>query len=254
MNRSPALFVGHGNPMNAITSNPWRQAWLDLGARLPRPQAILCVSAHWETEQPQVCNAAQPETIHDFGGFPPALFAQQYPAPGAPALAARVSELAAQAGRQVTATPAWGLDHGAWSLLASLFPKADVPVCQLSLARAYAPSDHLALARCLQPLRNEGVLVLCSGNIVHNLRRLDFAGGPAPDWAVQFDTHVARALEHGDEAALLDIDRAGWAVPTPEHYLPLLYAAGLRHPQDQLAFFNTGFDLGSLSMRSFVLS
>lgn len=258
--RSPVLFIGHGNPMNAITDNPWRQAWVALGEqlRMAPPKAILCVSAHWETALPLVCSADPPETLHDFGGFPPALFAQRYPAPGAPAWAACVVTLAAQAGQEVVATQDWGLDHGAWTVLASLFPQAEVPVCQLSLARSHAWPDHLALARSLAPLREEGVLVLCSGNIVHNLRQLQPAGGPPPDWARDFDLHVAQALEAGDDEALVHIDRAGaaarLAVPTPEHYLPLLYAAGLRHPQDQLTFFNAGFDLGSLSMRSVMLS
>lgn len=249
----PALFVGHGNPMNAITDNPYRRAWQAWAVKLPRPHAILCVSAHWETVVPAICSADPPKTIHDFGGFPPALYAQQYPAPGAPALVAQVQSLLGLSA--LVASPDWGLDHGAWSVLASLYPKADVPVAQLSLGRSLSPMGHLKLARQLAALRRAGVMLVASGNIVHNLRRL--GSGPAPDWARDFDQYCAQAIERGDDDALVNYAAAPgsqMAVPTPEHYLPLLYAVGMRQPEDRLEFFNSDFDLGSLSMRSFVLA
>jgi 4,5-DOPA dioxygenase extradiol len=193
-----------------------------------------------------------PRTIHDFYGFPRELYDQRYPAPGAPDLAARICELAPQ----VAPTAEWGLDHGAWAVLASLFPEADVPVCQLSLARDLEPAAQLDLARALAPLREEGVLLLASGNIVHNLRHL--SEGNAPNWALEFDRYVADALLAGDLAALLEPWRAGpcaqLAVPTPEHYLPLLYALGFRRPEEPLQWIVEGFDLASLSMRSFMFS
>lgn len=254
MTASPLLFVGHGNPMNAITDNPFRRTWARIAQTLPRPRHILCVSAHWETAAPAVCSADPPVTIHDFGGFPAALYAQQYAAPGAPALAAQVQDLLGP--HAVQLTPQWGLDHGAWCVLQSLFPQADVPVCQLSLARSLSPAAHLELARALAPLRQDGCLILCSGNIVHNLRRL--GPGAPPDWAVEFDDYVRIALANNDAAALVEFQRAGpcsnLAVPTLEHYLPLLYAVGARMAGDALITFNDAFDLGSLSMRSFVLA
>lgn len=244
--KQPLLFIGHGSPMLAITKNRWRHAWQQLGQRLPRPSAILCVSAHWETREPCICSADPPQTLHDFGGFPPALHAQQYPAPGAPQLVQRVRELAPQ----VQANPGWGLDHGAWCVLASLFPAADVPVAQLSLARTLDFAGHLALARQLAPLRDEGVLILGSGNGVHNLRA---AGrGPAWPWATAFDAWLAERVAAGDSAALCepDTEAFGDAVPTPEHYLPLLYAQGASDNADRLETVTDGIDLQSISMRS----
>lgn len=232
--------------MLAITDNRWRDAWRSLGQRLAPPTAVLCVSAHWETPTPCVCSANPPKTIHDFGGFPPELFAQRYPAPGAPALARRVQELAPE----VQATPAWGLDHGAWCVLQSLLPAAATPVTQLSLARSLDFTDHLRLARQLAPLRDEGVLVVASGNIVHNLRA---AGpGPALPWAAAFDDWLAERIAQRDEIALCAPDHPAYAdaVPTPEHYLPLLYAFGSTHADDRLEQLTDGIDLQSISMRS----
>jgi len=250
---SPVLFIGHGNPMNAIVPNGFRTAWQDMARTLPRPQAILCVSAHWETQYPQVCTADPPATIHDFYGFPPELFAQRYAAPGAPQLLGAVQACVGDG--EVSASLQWGLDHGAWCVLQALFPEADIPVAQLSLARSFAPARHFSFARQLASLRRQGVLVLCSGNIVHNLGRMRQAG--PYDWAQRFDARVARALEQEDPDALVDYARAGddaaLAVPTPEHYLPLLYAAALRQPGDRLSFFAEGFDLAAISMRSLQL-
>ncbi|NOT66216.1 MAG: 4,5-DOPA dioxygenase extradiol [Methylotenera sp.] len=249
----PALFIGHGNPMNAITDNPYRDAWLALGKILPRPRAILCISAHWQTRNTQVCVAEKPETIHDFGGFPAALFAQQYPAPGAPEYAKMVCDLL-PAGT-ITSTQNWGLDHGAWSILQSLFPTADVPVFQLSLDVNLDFAAHFALGKQLTNLREQGIMIIGSGNIVHNLGRLN-PNGSAADWAEKFDFYIKQALETGDDAALIDIARAGdcakLAVPTDEHYLPLLYIAAMRHTDDKMQFLTESFDLGTLSMRSVI--
>lgn len=247
--RQPALFIGHGNPMHAITDNPYRRAWAALGEALPRPRAILCVSAHWETSRSAVCTLDPPPTIHDFGGFPPALYAQRYAAPGAPALARAAQALVGESRLQLTAS--WGLDHGAWCVLSALYPHADVPVVQLSLGRELTPAAHLQLARDLRALREDGVLLLASGNIVHNLGRL--SPGHTPDWALAFDRAVAEALLRGDDEALCQYAQwpgAALSVPTPEHYLPLLYLAGMRHADDTLQMLTTDFDLGSLSMRS----
>ncbi len=253
MTRLPALFIGHGNPMNAITDNPYREAWLQLGKTLPKPRAILCVSAHWQTHGTQVCVVERPKTIHDFGGFPAELFAQQYNASGAPEYAQMVCNLFTAG--TVTPTLDWGLDHGAWTILQSLFPDADVPVFQLSLDVNLDFSAHFALAKQLASLREQGVMIIGSGNIVHNLARLN-PQGDVTDWAFNFDTYIKTALETGDDAALMDITRAGnsarSAVPTAEHYLPLLYIAAVRHADDEMRFLTETFDLGTLSMRSVI--
>jgi 4,5-DOPA dioxygenase extradiol len=245
----PALFIGHGSPMNAIADNALSREWRALGETLPIPNAILCISAHWETPTPQVCNVASPETIHDFYGFPKALFDVRYAAPCAPTLAARVHELSEQ---RIAETSKWGLDHGAWQVLVHLFPNASVPVAQLSLARSLTSKAHFELARMLRPLRDEGVLILGSGNIVHNLR---LAGqNETPAWARSFDDYITNALANGDDDALCEYERAGEsahvAVPTPEHYLPLLYVAASRFDSEKPSFHTVGFDWGSISMRS----
>jgi 4,5-DOPA dioxygenase extradiol len=251
--RMPAMFIGHGNPMNAITENPYRDAWLALGKNLPKPKAIMCISAHWQTRGTQVCAADKPKTIHDFGGFPAELFAQQYPASGAPEYAKLVCDLFPE--KIVTSSLDWGLDHGAWTILQSLFPDADVPVFQLSLDVNLNFSEHFQLAKQLAVLREQGIMIIASGNIVHNLGRLNMQG-KTPDWAIFFDTYVKNALESGNEAALLSItlagDAANLAVPTDEHYLPLLYIAAVRHADDKMQFLTDSFDLGSLSMRSVI--
>jgi len=247
------MFIGHGSPMNAITQNSYRDAWLKLGKTLPKPRAILCVSAHWQTQGTQVCAVEKPETIHDFGGFPQELFAQQYPAPGAPDIAQITCDLFTNG--EVTPTLDWGLDHGAWTILQSLFPAANVPVFQLSLAINLSFSEHFALARQLAGLREHGVMIIGSGNIVHNLGRLD-SSGKVYDWTIDFDGYIKSALEAGDNEALIHIERAGeaarLAVPTSEHYLPLLYIAATRHADDHMQFLTEAFDLGSLSMRSVI--
>jgi 4,5-DOPA dioxygenase extradiol len=250
--RMPALFIGHGNPMNAITDNPYREAWLTLGKNLPKPKAILCISAHWQTRGTQVCAVEHPKTIHDFGGFPAELFAQQYPAPGAPEYAKLVCDLLPN---KIKSTLDWDLDHGAWSILQSLFPNADVPVFQLSLDVDLNFSGHFKLAKKLASLRKMGIMIIGSGNIVHNLGRLNMQG-KTPDWAITFDEYVKQALELENETDLLDIARAGdsasLSVPTDEHFLPLLYIAAVRHADDGMQFITESFDLGSLSMRSVI--
>lgn len=251
--RMPALFIGHGSPMNAITDNPYRDAWRTLGTNLPKPKAILCVSAHWQTRGTQVCIANPPKTIHDFGGFPAELFAQQYAAPGAPEFANQLCGLFAAG--TVNKTENWGLDHGAWSILQSIFPAADVPVFQLSLNVDLDFADHFSFAKNLAALREQGVMIIASGNIVHNLGRLNPNGAPS-DWALSFDRYIKAALEAGDDTALINISLAGssarLAVPSDEHYLPLLYVAAVRHVNDEMSFLTESFDLASLSMRSVI--
>ena len=251
--RMPVLFIGHGNPMNAIERNEFHLGWATVARRLPRPRAILCVSAHWETRDAHVTAAGMPATIHDFYGFPQSLFDVRYPAPGDPALAARVSSLVAS--ERVGLDPGRGLDHGAWSVLIAMYPSADVPVVQLSLDTSRPGSHHYALARQLAPLRDEGVLVLGSGNIVHNLRLFNFRD-PAPlDWALAADAelrgHIA-AGRHDELAAYPARPEARLAVPTPEHYLPLLYAIALQQAGETAEFFNVRVP-GSISMSSVLI-
>jgi 4,5-DOPA dioxygenase extradiol len=254
--KMPTLFVGHGSPMNAITDNDYSREWRKLGDSLPTPSAILCVSAHWMTRGTTLVHIGRhPATIHDFGGFPPELFAQQYPAPGAPEMAQAAIDLVRSSHLQ--ADTEWGLDHGAWSVLIKMFPKADIPVFQLSLDLTKAPSAHYELARELKPLRERGVLIIGSGNLVHNLRAL-VPGAPAYDWAEEFDTRAAEAIAKRDFRALAEPASLGrtlrLAHPTPEHYLPVLFPLGVADEKDELSFFNASIDMGSISMRGFVLS
>lgn len=248
----PALFIGHGNPMNAITENPFRKSWEALGRDLPKPRVVLCVSAHWETHKPMVCAANLPKTIHDFSGFPAELFAVNYPAPGSPAFAQEIVECS---DAEVAFDNSWGLDHGAWQVLMHLFPEADVPIVQLSISRTYSAEQHVALARKFTALRDTGVMILGSGNIVHNLRMLSL--GAAPDWARAFDKAVGDAIREDNFSAVIDYHNmpgSSMAVPTPEHFWPLLYVMAVRRPDDTLKFFNETFDAGSISMRSLILS
>lgn len=260
----PVLFVGHGSPMNAIEDTAWRRSWQAMGAELLKraeaPQLILCVSAHWLTQGGwQITGMARPKTIHDFGGFPQALFDQQYPAPGAPAVAATLArELKSPATGQPLGVDAseWGLDHGTWSVLKPMFPRADIPVLQLSMDYSRAPSEHYALGRQLRALRNRGVLIVGSGNIVHNLRALrrDVPDNQAYDWAQAFDAAIQQQIAKGQLDALQKFqslgDIARLSHPTHDHFLPLLYAAGAAAPNEVPRFFNTGFQAASISMRS----
>ena len=253
--RQPVLFVGHGSPMNALEDNPWSRGFRSLGALLPRPKAILAISAHWYVPGTYLTANARPETIHDFGGFPPALFQLRYPAPGDPALARQVVALLGPA--RAALREDWGLDHGTWSVLRHLRPDADCPVVQLSLDEHLRPAEHLALGRALAPLRDEGVLVMGSGNLTHNLRltmrAMQNGDGSTPTWASAFDEDLARAIEQHDDPFLtraLDTANGRTAHPTPDHYLPLLYAAGAAGADDAVSFPLSGFDAGTLSMRS----
>ena len=249
----PVFFVGHGNPMNAIEETPFAKAWLEEAGRTPRPKAILCVSAHWETDGARVTVMERPRTIHDFYGFPEELYRVQYPAPGSPELAARVRELAGA--EEVATDESWGIDHGAWSVLRRMYPAADIPVVQLSLDRRRSPREHLALARTLQPLREEGVLVLGSGNLVHNLPLMNWGDDKPYPWAGEFDRLATELIMAGELEKLADYGLLGEAarlsIPTNEHYLPLLYALALLKPEETVAFFAEGIVLGSVSMRSF---
>ena len=257
--RLPSLFVGHGNPMNALADNAITRAWSALGRALPRPAAVLCISAHWYLPGTRVTAMETPRTIHDFGGFPPELHAVQYPAPGDPALAGRVHALLAAPDPatgpiDVAADRAWGLDHGAWSVLVHLFPDADIPVVQLSLDETRSPGCFLALGRRLRPLRDDGVLLLGSGNLVHNLHAYAWGRHPvAPfDWAVRFEEFARARIAADDPAPLADYAALGrdaaLSIPTPEHYLPLLVALGARHPGEPATFPVEGIDGGSISM------
>jgi 4,5-DOPA dioxygenase extradiol len=257
--RMPVVFLGHGSPMNAIEDNAWRRSWqalgAEFGARLPRPQMILCISAHWLTRGWWMTGMDQPRTIHDFGGFPQELFDQRYPAPGAPAAVREVSAALRQPPVGIDASE-WGFDHGTWSVLKPMFPKADIPVVQLSMDYSRPPAEHFALGQQLKPLRDRGVLIVGSGNIVHNLRaaRRDTAPEQAYDWAVEFDNATAARMEKGDLAGLADFQKLGnvaqLAHPTHDHYLPLLHAAGAADAKDPLRFFNTNYQSASISMRS----
>lgn len=251
--RVPAVFLGHGNPMNALHRNPWTRAWAALGAGLdPKPRAVLAVSAHWYIAGTAVTAMATPRTIHDFGGFPRELFAMRYPAPGDPALAERVAALLAPV--PVEADRSWGLDHGTWSVLCHVFPQADVPIVQLSIDETRPPAFHYQLGARLRALRDEGVLIVGSGDVVHNLEAYAWGGRPAQpyDWALRFESTVREHLMAGDHAALTDYaalgDDALLSVPTPEHYLPLLYVLGASVPGEFVTFPTEGIDGGSVSM------
>jgi 4,5-DOPA dioxygenase extradiol len=250
----PALFVGHGSPMNAIEENPFVAAWRETAARLPRPRGILCISAHWETEGSFVTSMAHPKTIHDFYGFPDELYRVQYTAPGSPELAERVQKLVGSTAVRLDKGYSWGLDHGAWSVLRRMYPEADIPVVQLSLDRSQHPRFHYDLAAELFPLRQEGILVLGSGNLVHNLRLLDWSAHSPYPWAAEFDRLAAELILAGEHDRLVAYPALGeaarLAIPTNEHYLPLLYALALQQSGEQVAFFAEGVVYGSISMRS----
>jgi 4,5-DOPA dioxygenase extradiol len=248
----PALFLGHGNPMNALQENAWTRAWTALGAALPRPRAVLAISAHWYVPATAVTAMTAPRTIHDFGGFPRELYAVRYPAPGDAALAQRVQALLAPL--PVSADHSWGLDHGAWSVLRHVFPQADVPVVQLSIDERQPAAFHHELGARLRPLREEGILLMGSGDVVHNLHAYAWGRHPqAPyDWALRFEAQVRECLATGDHTRLVDYAGFGrdalLAVPTPEHYLPLLYVLGASVAGEPVTFPVEGMDGGSVSM------
>jgi 4,5-DOPA dioxygenase extradiol len=248
----PTLFVGHGNPMNALAHNNYTEAWAKLGADLPRPRAILCVSAHWFVPGAAVTISTAPRTIHDFGGFPRELFQVQYPAPGDPALARRVQQLLAPL--PVTLDDSWGLDHGTWSVLCHVYPKADIPIVQLSIDETQPASFHYEIGQRLTALREEGILIVGSGNIVHNLHTYAWGRHTIEpyDWTLRFEQDVRDLLKAGDHKPLIQYESLGRAallsIPTPDHYLPLLYTIGAKGNRDPVSFPVEGVDGGSISM------
>lgn len=259
--KMPALFIGHGSPMNALEDNEFTESWQELARSIPQPKAILAISAHWETRGTAVTAMAKPKTIHDFGGFPRELFEYEYSAPGSPELARVVQDTVGMT--RIGTDQNWGLDHGTWSVLAKMYPLADIPVIQLSLDRTKAPTYHYELAKELRALRNQGVLIISSGNIVHNLSKIDFKlvqsegsfnakGGY--DWAVEFDEAIKEAILAEDHTTAINYEKLGKAatlsVNSAEHYLPLLYTLGLQQEQDKVKFLTETLVAGSLSMRS----
>jgi 4,5-DOPA dioxygenase extradiol len=250
----PVIFFGHGSPMNALEDNRYTRAWSALGAAAGGPRAILAISAHWYLPGTRVTAMIDPPTIHDFGGFPKALFDMQYPAPGDPDLARRVVQLLAPT--PVALDRDWGLDHGVWSVLCHAFPRADVPVIQLSIDATQPAAYHYDLAKRLAPLREEDVLIIGTGNIVHNLRAFLRAGVAVPSQAsaMRFDTEIRQALEAGDHDAVIHYECFGedarWSVPTVEHYLPLLYVIAQQRMDEDISFPVSGIEGGAISMLS----
>ena len=249
--RMPVIFFGHGSPMNTLARNRYTEAWRKLGETVPKPEAILAISAHWLTRGTAVTAMATPKTIHDFGGFPQALFDVRYPAAGDPGLAGRVRALLAP--MPVQLDQSWGLDHGTWSVLAHVYPDAGIPVVQLSMDGTKPAQFHYDTGKRLAPLRDEGVLVIGSGNVVHNLLLMRRGEGvPAFDWAVRFNEKMRGALASGNHRALIEFEKMGedarLSVPTPEHYLPLLYIAALQAEGETMAVAVDGYEAGSLGM------
>ena len=250
----PVVFFGHGNPMNALRRNAWTDGWSAIGATVPHPRAILCISAHWYLPATLVTAMRTPRTIHDFGGFPPELYKVEYPAPGDTELASRVQELLAPI--DVKLDERWGLDHGTWSVLKHVFPAADIPVVQLSIDETQPAEFHYETGKLLAPLRDEGVFVIGSGNLVHNLHAYAWGRHEVEplDWAVRFEERARELLESGNHGPLINYETLGrdaiLAAPTPDHYLPLLYIAAMQREDDRVDFPVEGFDGGSISMLS----
>lgn len=255
--KMPVLFLGHGSPMNAIEENQFVQGFRQVGKEIPRPNAILCISAHWETNGTWVTAMEKPQTIHDFGGFPQALFDQQYPAPGSPELAKETKELikSTQVGLD---DHEWGLDHGAWTVIKHLYPNADVPIIQLSLDVRRTPQQHYDLAKEIAALRKKGVLIVGSGNMVHNLGMAAWdklnVDNYGYDWAIEANTKFKQFIADGDHKRLINYTAEGrpfqLSIPTPEHFLPLLYTLALKEEKDEISFFNDKAVGGSLTMTS----
>lgn len=254
--KMPVLFLGHGSPMNAIEENEFVAGFRNVAKNIPLPQAILCISAHWFTRGTKVTAMEMPPTIHDFGGFPPALYQVQYPAKGSPALAAETKALLQPT--HVDLDEKWGLDHGAWSVIKHLYPNANVPVIQMSIDYTQPARYHFELAKKLSALRQKGILIIGSGNIIHNLRMADFPNmhkdNYGYDWAIEARATINEHLQKGNYAPLIDFEKQGkafqLAIPTPDHYLPLIYALGLQEKIDALSLFNDKLLAGSLSMTS----
>jgi 4,5-DOPA dioxygenase extradiol len=255
----PVLFVGHGSPMNAIEDNEFVLSWKELGKSILRPKAILCISAHWETTGTQVTAMQRPATIHDFGGFPPELYNVQYPAPGSPELAYEVKRIVNSANIELDEN--WGLDHGAWSVIRNIYPGAKVPVIEMSLDWHLTPQSHYDLGKELAPLRKSGVLIIGSGNIVHNLRMITWDHVNEPDygfdWALKANEMFKNMISNNNHKDLINYSGLGkevqMAVPTPDHYLPLLYSLALKEENENISFFNDKTVMGSLSMTSIMI-
>jgi 4,5-DOPA dioxygenase extradiol len=258
--RMPVLFLGHGSPMNAIEENEFVDGWREIGKTIPRPVAVFCISAHWETRGTFVTAMENPPTIHDFGGFPEKLFNVQYPAPGSPELALETKNLVSKTA--VGMDTNWGLDHGCWSVVKCLYPEADIPVIQMSLDYYQTPEDHYNLARELSPLRNKGILIVGSGNIVHNLGLVAWSKMDEPgygyDWAIDADEKIKNLIMSDDHKSLIDYKSLGrsvnLAIPSPDHYLPLLYSLALKEKNETVTIFNDKPVMGSLTMTSLVIS
>jgi 4,5-DOPA dioxygenase extradiol len=249
----PVLFFGHGSPMNAIEDNEFSKCWKETASLIPKPSAILCVSAHWETRGTFVTAMDMPQTIHDFGGFPQALFDVEYKAKGSPELAKLTKEIITTT--DVVLDEKWGLDHGSWSILKNLYPKADIPVVQLSLDYRQPPQYHYEIAKQLSSLRKKGVLIIGSGNIVHNLGILDWKNPNGGfDWAIEANEKIKTFILDGNYQQLINYSSLGRAVqlsvPTPEHYLPLLYTMALKNDKENISLFNDKLVMGSISMLS----
>jgi 4,5-DOPA dioxygenase extradiol len=248
----PAIFFGHGNPMNALYQNAWTEGWADIGRSIPRPKAIICISAHWYIPAVAVTAMERPRTIHDFGGFPGELFEVEYPASGSPELAGRVRKLLGE--DVIMDASDWGLDHGTWSVLCHVFPHADIPVVQLSIDETQPAEWHYELAKKLAPLRDEEILVAGSGNLVHNLHTYAWGKhGVEPfDWAQRFDAQARKMIMSDDHMPLIKYEALGrdamLSAPTPEHYLPLIYILALQREGEKVSFPVEGFDGGSISM------
>ena len=250
----PAIFFGHGNPMNALLDNRYTEAWRQIGGKLTRPKAILSISAHWYVPETGVTISTSPRTIHDFGGFPRELYQVQYPAPGDPDLARQVQKMLAPL--EVRLDNSWGLDHGTWSVLRHVYPDADIPIVQLSIDETQPASFHFEIGRKLAPLRDEGVLIVGSGNLVHNLHTYAWGRHMADpyDWAVRFETEAKQMMVSGEYKPLVDYERLGpeamLSIPTPDHYLPMLYVIATRQQNEKVTFPVEGVDGGSISMLS----
>lgn len=254
--KMPVLFLGHGSPMNAIEENDFVKGFRGVSTTIPKPAAILCISAHWETRGTYVTAMEHPRTIHDFGGFPPALYEVQYPAPGSPALALETKNLISP--HAVLLDEGWGLDHGAWSVIKHLYPNADIPVIQMSLDQGMTTAEHYELAKQLGALRQRGVLIIGSGNMVHNLRMLAWdkldQPGFAFDWAAEASSKMKSWIQNGDHQKLIDYRAQGkafdYSIPTPEHFLPLIYTLALKDETDKVELFNDRVVAGSITMTS----
>lgn len=252
MARLPAIFFGHGNPMNALASNAYTQGWQRIGREIPRPRAVLCISAHWYRRGTALTATAQPITIHDFGGFPPELFQVKYPAPGDPELAREIQQTLRPL--DVSLDLQWGLDHGTWSVLCHVFPNADIPVLQLSIDETLPAASHYAIGKQLAALREQNILVVGSGNLVHNLHAYAWGRHNVDpyEWAVRFETRAREWISRGEHAPLIEYEKLGrdatLSAPTPDHFLPLLYILGTQHPDDVVSFPVEGMDGGSISM------